>query len=100
MGLNLSNAQIAQELGLNPNDVQRMTDGLCDVPGYDLIEAFQSRDGRLVDHTQDDRPPTSSRTRWRWPGSGVSPLRVPSSTVIVAANTPAKQCVPSWPTAG
>ena len=26
MGLNLSNAQIAQELGLNPNDVQRMTE--------------------------------------------------------------------------
>ena len=25
MGLNLSNAQIAQELGLNPNDAQRMT---------------------------------------------------------------------------
>ena len=25
MGLNLSNAQIAQELGLNPDDVQRMT---------------------------------------------------------------------------
>ena len=28
MGLNLSNAQIAQELGLNPNDVQRMTEQL------------------------------------------------------------------------
>ena len=28
MGLNLSNAQIAQELGLNPNDVQRMTEPL------------------------------------------------------------------------
>lgn len=26
MGLNLSNAQIAHELGLNPNDVQRMTE--------------------------------------------------------------------------
>jgi len=25
MGLNLSNAQIAEELGLNPNHVQRMT---------------------------------------------------------------------------
>lgn len=28
MGLNLSNAQIAQELGLNPDDVQRMTEHL------------------------------------------------------------------------
>jgi len=28
MGLNLSNAQIAQELGLNPDDVQRMTEQL------------------------------------------------------------------------
>ena len=28
MGLNLSNAQIARELGLNPNDVQRMTEQL------------------------------------------------------------------------
>ena len=28
MGLNLSNAQIAHELGLNPNDVQRMTEQL------------------------------------------------------------------------
>ena len=28
MGLNLSNAQIAEELGLNPNDVQRMTEQL------------------------------------------------------------------------
>ncbi len=28
MGLNLSNTQIAQELGLNPNDVQRMTEQL------------------------------------------------------------------------
>ena len=28
MGLNLSNAQIAQELGLNSNDVQRMTEQL------------------------------------------------------------------------
>jgi len=28
MGLNLSNAQIAQELGLNPGDVQRMTEPL------------------------------------------------------------------------
>lgn len=28
MGLNLSNAQIAHELGLNPNDVQRMTERL------------------------------------------------------------------------
>lgn len=28
MGLNLSNAQIAEELGLNPNDVQRMTEPL------------------------------------------------------------------------
>ena len=28
MGLNLSNAQIAQELGLNPDDVQRMTEPL------------------------------------------------------------------------
>jgi hypothetical protein len=26
--LNLSNAQIAEELGLNPNDVQRMTEQL------------------------------------------------------------------------
>lgn len=26
MGLNLSNAQVAQELGLNPDDVQRMTE--------------------------------------------------------------------------
>ena len=30
MGLNLSNAQIAQELGANPNDVQRMTEQLRD----------------------------------------------------------------------
>jgi len=30
MGLNLSNAQIAQELGLNPDDVQRMTEQLRD----------------------------------------------------------------------
>lgn len=30
MGLNLSNAQIAQELGVNPNDVQRMTEQLRD----------------------------------------------------------------------
>ena len=29
-GLNLSNAQIAQELGLNPDDVQRMTEQLRD----------------------------------------------------------------------
>ena len=28
MGLNLSNAQIAQELGLNPNDAQRMAEQL------------------------------------------------------------------------
>lgn len=28
MGLNLSNAQIARELGLNPNDVQRMSEPL------------------------------------------------------------------------
>jgi len=28
MGLNLSNAQIPEELGLNPNDVQRMTEQL------------------------------------------------------------------------
>ena len=28
MGLNLSNSQIAQELSLNPNDVQRMTEQL------------------------------------------------------------------------
>ena len=28
MGLNLSNAQIAQELGLNPDAVQRMTEQL------------------------------------------------------------------------
>ena len=28
MGLNLSNAQIAQELALNPDDVQRMTEHL------------------------------------------------------------------------
>ncbi len=28
MGLNLSNAQIAQELGVNPNNVQRMTEQL------------------------------------------------------------------------
>ena len=28
MGLNLSNAQIAEELGLNPNDAQRMTEQL------------------------------------------------------------------------
>lgn len=28
MGLNLSNAQIAQELGLNPDDVHRMTEPL------------------------------------------------------------------------
>jgi hypothetical protein len=28
MGLNLSNAQIAEELGLNPNDVQRMSEQL------------------------------------------------------------------------
>jgi len=28
MGLNLSNAQIAEDLGLNPNDVQRMTEQL------------------------------------------------------------------------
>lgn len=28
MGLNLSNGQIAQELGLNPDDVQRMTEQL------------------------------------------------------------------------
>ena len=28
MGLNLSNAQIAHELGLNANDVQRMTEPL------------------------------------------------------------------------
>ena len=30
MGLNLSNAQMAQELGLNPDDVQRMTEQLRD----------------------------------------------------------------------
>ena len=30
MGLNLSNAQITQELGLNPDDVQRMTEQLRD----------------------------------------------------------------------
>ena len=30
MGLNLSNAQIAQALGLNPDDVQRMTEPLRD----------------------------------------------------------------------
>ena len=30
MGLNLSNTQIAQELGLNPDDVQRMTEPLRD----------------------------------------------------------------------
>ena len=30
MGLNLSNAQIAQELDLNPDDVQRMTEQLRD----------------------------------------------------------------------
>ena len=30
MALNLSNAQIAQELGLNPDDVQRMTEPLRD----------------------------------------------------------------------
>lgn len=30
MGLNLSNAQIAQELGLNPDDAQRMTEPLRD----------------------------------------------------------------------
>ena len=30
MGLNLSNAQIAQELGLNPDDVQQMTEQLRD----------------------------------------------------------------------
>ena len=30
MGLNLSNAQIAQALGLNPDDVQRMTEQLRD----------------------------------------------------------------------
>ena len=30
MGLNLSNAQIAQELGLNPDGVQRMTEQLRD----------------------------------------------------------------------
>ncbi len=30
MGLNLSNTQIAQELGVNPNDVQRMTEQLRD----------------------------------------------------------------------
>ena len=28
MGLNLSNAQMAQELGLDPDDVQRMTEQL------------------------------------------------------------------------
>ncbi len=28
MGLNLSNTQIAQELGVNPNDAQRMTEQL------------------------------------------------------------------------
>lgn len=28
MGLNLSNAQMAQELGLGPDDVQRMTEPL------------------------------------------------------------------------
>ena len=30
MGLNLSNAQIAQALGVNPDDVQRMTEQLRD----------------------------------------------------------------------
>lgn len=30
MGLNLSNAQVAQELGLNPNDAQRMSKQLRD----------------------------------------------------------------------
>ena len=30
MGLNLSNAQIARELGSNPDDVQRMTEPLRD----------------------------------------------------------------------
>lgn len=30
MGLNLSNAQIAQELGMNPNDIQWMTKPLQD----------------------------------------------------------------------
>jgi hypothetical protein len=30
MELNLSNAQIAQELGLNPDDAQRMTEQLRD----------------------------------------------------------------------
>jgi transposase-like protein len=50
MGLNLANAQIADELGLNPDDVQRMTEPLRDgivtrQPDLVLSGVIQSRTG-------------------------------------------------------
>ena len=74
MSLNLSNRQIADELGLNKDDVQAMTQQLREVwmkKDSDTVAGVEF-DGRFT-----SRPGTRA-TRWRWPVQAVRDAAAPS----------------------